>query len=580
MNGRWIISLALTILVTSAMTTLAQPVVITDAPSDYQLFPRDGQDSCAVTFSGIVHDPGYLTATLAIIKDQQVWRSFDQPLVYSDGEAEFSFAPNIHAELSNHRFVLQIDGFTIMEKHHIVCGDVIVLNGQSNTVAPGETDYESEWVRTFGTMSNDQLECYSDTTWDIAASDAVYAHAAVGVWGVVMGNRLSEYLGMPVAVMNGAIGATSIRNHQRNEIQPWNLRSIYGRLLYRMHKSGLHDHVRAIIWHQGESDTYPNDSQFYAERWDSLYHDWHDDYPALEHIYLFQVRNGLGDDQGGLREIQRQIPHNYDNIHIMSTAGLDEFDGLHYYDAGYEAFGELMWPLVARDLYGRPLPPHSEPPDIVQARYVTANQDQIALEFTDSVVWPADSLGEAMRQYFYLGDSWGMVESAFVYPQWDHVLLLNLSGPRVASTVSYLPDLDNHSGGIYYGPWVRNPNGIGALLFSDIPIQPAVDVFIEMLSPNPVHPGQDVDLNLHFTNHTGEPAERQIWAEATLPNGNRIMIIAPATMTIAANSSHVEQITHHLPNNLPAGEYEYTVSSGLYPNQVFSSDTIYVQVTP
>jgi hypothetical protein len=564
-----------------ASLSTAQPVTMFEHPQHYQLYPRDGQDSCAVPVSGIVNELGYSTATLAIIKNEQVWRTIHQPLVYSNGHAEFSFTPKIHAELINHRFVLQIDGYTIIDRRNIVCGDVFVLNGQSNTVAPGETDYESEWVRTFGTMSNNELECFSDTTWDIAVSDNVYQHAAVGVWGVVMGNKLSEYLGMPVAVINGAIGATTISHHQRNEIRPWSLRTIYGRLMYRLHKSGLHDDVRSIFWHQGESDSPPGYAQHYAALWDSLYNDWHQDYPALEHIYLFQIRAGIGEDQDDIREIQRQLPYVYDNVHIMSTVGINGFDGLHFSSQGYEAFGEMIWPLAAQDLYERPLEPHSEAPDIVQAWYTTANQDQIAMEFTDSVTWPADTLGVSMSRYIYLDDGWGMVESGLVDPQLNNVVMLNLSSPRTARTVSYLSeDLRYHGGEVYHGPWIRNPNGIGALTFMDIPIQPSVALNAWSEPENQLIHGDSLTVFMTLENTTNEVVQRQIWTEVVLHGWNVVLTEGPHLISLEAFEAFSMHTGHYVPDALPPGFHEYRIFSGSYPDAVVAADTVRIEVLP
>jgi Carbohydrate esterase, sialic acid-specific acetylesterase len=576
--GKYLLIFTLGLLVSCPLQ--AQPVTMFERPQYFQLYPRDGQDSCAVPVAGVVLETGYSTATLAIIKDHQVWRSFEQPLVYSGGTAEFSFAPKIHAELSNHRFVLQIDGYTIMEKGQIVCGDVIVLNGQSNTVAPGETDNSAGWVRTFGGMWVHAEECFTDTTWAMALSDMwPEPHAAVGVWGIYVANKLSEYLEIPIAVINGAKGGSLIMQHQRNDNEPWDLDSIYGRLLFRLEKSGLRESVRAILWHQGESDTGPNYSPFYAERWDSLYQDWHEDYPALESIYMFQVRNGVGNYQDWLRETQRQIPFNYDNINIMSTAGIDGFDHMHYNSEGYEAFGDLIWPLVARDLYQRPLEPLSDPPDFASARFVTANQDQIAIEFNQPVSWPADTLGEAMRRYFYIDENWGMVQSGEIHPQQDNVIMLNLEGPRAGKTISYVPVLHYHGGGYYDGPWIRNPRGIGALLFSDVPLEPAVSVGGEYFPQVGLQPGDSLFVEITLTNTTGAPTQRDVWTEMTLNNGDRLDLFGPQQYPIQAEEQLSIVISHRVPDSFPIGTYGYRIHSGLYPDMIAASDTLMIQVT-
>ncbi len=581
MIARRTITLAMLLGLACATTLFAQPVVIQEAPSDYQLFPRDDQDSSLVRVVGQVNLQNRQIAQLAIVQGGELWRTYTQDLVYNNGSAGFEFAVKIPAERVNHRFILQIDGYEVMSRHSVVSGDVFIINGQSNAFAGLPTNYGGEWVRSFGTIRPLNYRCFIDTTWGIAISGPGDLHAFVGSWGLVVGQRMSEFLDMPVAIINGAVGGTRIEQHQRDDNLPWNLDTIYGRLLYRMGKAGVREHVRSIFWHQGESDTWPPDPESYKARWDALYQDWHEDYPALEQIYFFQLRPSLmGDEQEDLREIQRQLPFSYDNLHIMTTAGIDGYDGLHYAVEGYEAIGELIWPLAARDLYGHQLGPHETPPDLVAARYVTPNRDRIAVQFTQAVNWPADSLGQAMRKYFFLDEGWGMVNWGTVYEEDDHVIILDLDGPQMATKLSYTPEQSNHNGGIYYGPWVRNPNGIAALLFHDVPIEPAIEISATIESPMPLQLGQDAEFTVSVTNHTQYWGERQLWSYVILPNQTQVMLIEPYTADIMSNTTFSQTVIHRVPDNFPAGEYEYTVSCGFYGQATLSTQTLYLTVQP
>ena len=93
------------------------------------------------------------------------------------------------------------------------------------------------------------------------------------------------------AGINGAVEGTSVWSHQRNESSPTDVNSIYGRLLWRAEQAGVADTVRAIIWHQGESDSITPYGDYLAA-WTAMHNGWLMDYPNLEGAYTFQVRAG------------------------------------------------------------------------------------------------------------------------------------------------------------------------------------------------------------------------------------------------------------------------------------------------
>jgi hypothetical protein len=97
------------------------------------------------------------------------------------------------------------------------------------------------------------------------------------------------------------------------------------------------------------------------------------------------------------------------------------------------------------------------------------------------MVWPADTLGEQMRDYFYLDGSYGLVESGRA--SGDSVIL-SLYGPQFIDHITYLPDiLYNTVNLTYEGPWLKNSRGVGALTFNEFPVQnPSSIVRVE--SPN------------------------------------------------------------------------------------------------
>jgi hypothetical protein len=143
--------------------------------------------------------------------------------------------------------------------------------------------------------------------------------AELGWWGMELAKRLVESQKVPIFMINAAVGGTRIDQHQRNAMNPTDLSSIYGRMLWRIREAKLTHGIRAILWHQGENDQ-GSDGPTGGYGWET-YHEyfvdmaagWKQDFPNVQRYYVFQIwpnscsmggRQGSGDM---LREKQRQL---------------------------------------------------------------------------------------------------------------------------------------------------------------------------------------------------------------------------------------------------------------------------------
>lgn len=456
----------------------SQNVLITSFPQTYELFPRDLQDSCIVNVAGNLRTPGYDSVKVLIEKDGQYLSNFTEPLSYIQGIAEFDFQPKIHAELANYTFRLSVDGNMIIESDSVVCGDVFIIQGQSNAEAfnLAEETFRARWVRTFGTISSNPIECQNDTIWHMAiATFWPMCEAHVGLWGLHMAKLITENYGVPVCIINGAKGGTTIAQHQKDEINPRNLETIYGRLLYRMQESELREHAKGLIWHQGEQNTFPYNWEEYASSFESLYNDWMIHYPGVEYVYIFQIRHSFYDAaQMHLREVQRTIPFDYDNVKIMSTLGIEAHDGLHFYADGHVEMAERIYPLIARDYYGSADTLNIAPPNILNVSYTSPAMDTIAMEFDQEVFWPEDYQGYTLEDHIYLDRSWGVIHRGGVFQTNPNTVILALDEPTEAQYITYTPNQSwNHATPTqtYEGPLIKNDRGIDALTFYRFPIE-------------------------------------------------------------------------------------------------------------
>jgi hypothetical protein len=458
----------------------AARVAFREVPRDLQLFPRGAGDSAEIVFAGTITSPGCDSVKLEVDRDGELIGIRRAGLLYQGDTASFHLASAIHAELSEYTARFYLDDSLVAVRDSLVCGDVFLMDGQSNAVADdygGVANGRSEWFRSFGTSSLDSLECRADTTWDLAQGRFSYAHAAVGCLGLAFGLSLTRTHGIPVAVLNGAVGGSMIEVHLRNEADPTDLGTIYGRLLWRCVRSGVRSHIRAILWHQGENDTFTDPMLYYDGLFSSLYGSWHQDYGRLERVYVFQLHPGCGGDyQPQMREIQRTLPDRYPDLSAMPTVGLNGHDGCHYDYGGYAQMARWLLGILTVDLYGSQDTWNIRAPD-VQAAWFDSGHDEVRVLFDHEVRWPADTLNASMKDYFYVsghGENAGIV-SGRVLEDGRTISLILQSPVWQADRVSYLPAAYYPDGEVYEGPWVRNPRGIAALSFWGVPIQESSD---------------------------------------------------------------------------------------------------------
>jgi hypothetical protein len=274
---------------------------------------------------------------------------------------------------------------------------------------------------------------------------------------------------VPVFIVNGAVGGTRIDQHQRNEADPADLTTIYGRMLWRLRQARLTHGIRAILWHQGENNqgsaapTGDYDWKSYQDYFIEMSSGWKRDFPNLQHTYVFQIwpnscsmsGNGGGGDR--IREIQRTLPRLYSNLSVMSTLGIQPPGGCHFPLAGWSEFARLIQPLIERDLHGKAPAGPITPPNLVKA--TSSGKDTIVLEFDQPVIW-MDSLASQI----YLDGEKGQVASGSVT---GNGVTLKLAKPVAAARVSYLKETAWTQDNLIFGK-----NGIAALTFCEVPVLP------------------------------------------------------------------------------------------------------------
>jgi len=329
-------------------------VTLTAHPVDMQVYQRT-TNTAPVSIAGTVQDGAYEEIIVRVWRNDVLWKTKTQALTTGSGDPAFAITFDLPAELANYDFktVARDSGGEdpIATADDVVAGDIFFIQGQSNANARRRDDtsvngtLQSPFIRSFGRRDNSPTMTENDTDWHQAEGEQNYGEGAIGQWGLKLGRMIIDTYGIPVAILNQAENGTKIDEHQRDDGNPDDTDTLYGRLLWRAQQAGIADDARALFWHQGESDR--TTSAFdYEQRFTALYNDWKTDYSNIEKVYVFQTRDTTltcpSTASLTLRDRQRQFGDLFVDVDVMSTTAIDpQIDGCHFpYTNGYETIAE------------------------------------------------------------------------------------------------------------------------------------------------------------------------------------------------------------------------------------------------
>lgn len=438
-----------------------------EKPEDGQFYARDDKNEGTLFYKGSLPDGG--TVFLKVLADGKPYAS---KTAKTDSNKSYAFEVKLKPGLIRYDMefgtIVGNKETVIHKAGDLVCGDAFLINGQSNAVAmdwgPGGFPETSEWIRSFGSMGGDP----KSARWGKAIRKTPGDRLAIGYWGYDLAKHLVETQGVPVCILNGAVGGTRIDQHQRNLNDPADLTTIYGRLLWRVREARLTHGIRGVLWHQGENDQGADGPsggfgwETYRQLFIELAAAWKQDFPNVRHYHVFQIwpkacAMGFEGSDNRLREVQRQLPSAFSNLSVMSTLGIDPPGGCHYPAEGYAAIARSIAPLVERDHYGKKPDTSITAPDLTSARFADGKREAILLEFDQPVVW-----SDALASEFYLDGEKGRIASGSAA---GNVVTLKLKSASPATTITYLD-------GASWDPKnvLRGANGIAALTFCEVPL--------------------------------------------------------------------------------------------------------------
>ncbi len=444
-----------------------------EKPTDGQFYARDDKNEGTLVYSGKITGEAD-SVFLHVYADGKEFSRLRQAL---KADKSYSFTVKLKPGLVKYSIEfgarLKKDDTLLDARSQILCGDVYIIDGQSNAEATdvGKDDppLSSEWVCSFGGTAGDPKGARDDRWGRAVVRNRTGGNGQIGYWGMALALRLVESHKVPVCIINGAVGGSRIDQHQRNAANPTDVTTIYGRLLWRVQQAKLTHSVRGILWHQGENDqgadgpTGGYGHETYRQFFIDLAAGWKTDFPNVKHYYVFQIwpkscSMGINGSDNRLREVQRNLPTAFSNLSIMSTLGIDPPGGCHFPAAGYAEFARLICPLVERDHYGKVPTTSITPPNLKLAYFANNKKDEIVLEFDQPVKWD-----NALAGQFYLDGQKGKVASGTATA---NSVTLKLSAASDAKTITYLDSAAWSQKTLLVGA-----NGIAALTFCEVQIR-------------------------------------------------------------------------------------------------------------
>lgn len=465
MNLKYIISFLILLKVGFAQSQL----IFINAPKNGAFIAQNKKTKKGeYLIQGFVNNNGFSNLEIAIYKSGVNIKTHKRKLHFAGGIANFNQKIELDAGKYFYTITYSLTGSSTYSQtvNSIMVGDVYLIQGQSNAAAGDyglpsiyNTNYNDTFIRSFGNSNPNSYFAQTDTNWHKINATGFYNSGCVGEWGAVMAKNLLDSFNIPICLINGAVGGTSISQHMPTFGNSLNLNSIYGRLLYRTQKAQLQNNITGIIYYQGESDGAN------AKLHDSLFKiintNWNKDFKGFKKLYVVQVRGGCGNPSLALREVQRKFEFTLNKCKTLSANGMNNGDGCHFgFVDGYELLGKQLAALISRDIYGSNRKTNIDPPNIKSAYYSNANQTEITLNLQN----PNDTVN--LDNYFYSlfkieGDNTVTISNGFKRNN-KIVLQLNKNSCNITGL--------SYDGRPLSQPWVKNIIGMGLLSFYDLPI--------------------------------------------------------------------------------------------------------------
>ncbi len=453
-------------------------ITFTKSPINGQLVGRNLSTNLGqVTIEGHVDNRivDYSEIQIDKYRNNVYVETFSTTLNYVQNISAFNFSISIPAELANYSFKIygKNGNALTLEKEifDIVAGDVYIIQGQSNAEAPmfnGDVDvFQHNFIRVYAGGFDNEFSLLSNDRWYLAQGNGHRnTDGNVGQWGLKTAYSIVSSTDIPVAIFNGAHSGKQIDFFQAQDDYQITLDSNYSRLYHRLNKTNLKDFVRGVLWAQGETDASIGTTiDQYKDKFIALKNSWLTDYPNIEHIYIFQTKNGCGVPLLNLIEIkeaQRQLADENPDITIIPTAATTHHsDDCHFpLVNGYEVFSDRLSPLIQRDLYNVSTSLDIDAPMIQNAWLSDSNT--LIVETDSKTALEIKTVAED----FYLLNGGEDISNLItnISVENNNIVFSLSETPAIGSTITYLAQISGT------GNFITNANNLELICFHNYTI--------------------------------------------------------------------------------------------------------------
>lgn len=514
-----------------------------ELPQDFQLYPRDDKNQAVVPINGQIEVGNWSYMSVVVYRNKKLYGYAKSYFLYDNTgkKGAFSLKPIIKAELAEYDFKIYAsqagkDSILTFERNNVVSGDAYLIYGQSNGRAWEEVyDYKNEYCRTFGYGS-----FQNGYTWGLSNEGYTGGFDGeqfiVGAWGIHFQKNILENYGIPSCVINASTSGANIKVlSDRNDNNPSDITTHYGRLIYMAQKSGIIDNIKGFFYWQAETDAVQTPS-LWNPGFDKMYKYWAKDLPSVKKIYTFQIplfgAGDYNDEVGVLRDYLRQLGSLYPKITTYAPIGVTGWNGWHFDLAGYKQIANELGKIVGKDFYGEQK--ILLYPNIQKTYYSKSNRSEITLAFENGqqMIYPKDTIAPnigggfgtySLKDFFYLNKVWQKVESGRAE---GNKIILKLKQPADLNDtlIKYLPSVYPYSGGsfilkeapwIYIGPFLKNSDGMRAFAFHHLKIAPFID-FEKIILTNTAIEGKKISLKWNTIDKAKAYVLERILAKDTL----------------------------------------------------------------
>lgn len=220
------------------------------SPANFQVFQRDPiLNDGKVLLAGQVDGLGAVTVEYRVNGGD--WLELAT-------NVDFRFSLDIMLDAGQYTIDMRAGAYTLT-RNYVGVGDVFVIMGQSNASGRGQIKQVYSHPTLKASLHSNAYAWGELLDWTDSPLNALFATSndgtttsAYGSYWPLLATLIMQHQGCPVAFIPCAKGGTIINQWLPSKEDRYDTATLYGAMLHRVFWSG--DKVRAVLWHQGESN--------------------------------------------------------------------------------------------------------------------------------------------------------------------------------------------------------------------------------------------------------------------------------------------------------------------------------------